>query len=88
MFRGMRRRNHERDMWQCFKSQHQNLEASQSYAGSTGESMLHTGIKIIAIYNKETSHLVWYFPSRTSGNIDLEEWINVKKSFKQVQRTE
>lgn len=34
------------------------LEASQSYAGSTGESMLHTGIKIIAIYNKETSHLV------------------------------
>lgn len=34
------------------------LEASQSYAGSTGESMLHTGIVIVAMYNKETSHLV------------------------------
>lgn len=34
------------------------LDVSQSCAGSIGESMLHTGIKIITMYNKEISHLV------------------------------
>ena len=31
------------------------LEVSQSCAGSTGESMLHTGIKIITMYIKKIS---------------------------------
>ena len=53
MFRGM-----EDEKWKghvAVISSHsiKTLEVSQSCAGSTGESMLHTGIKIITMYVKK-----------------------------------